>query len=165
MKRWWLVVALCLSLGVNIGVLGMILLHRAARPGPMGPEPSVQRGAPPVEALADRLGLQGEEREEFLDLQREFFQKIRVQRHEIGRLRQDLRRELSARRPDRDVVNRTLDAMARSQAELDRAFADSILATRELLGPRQEWLYFRFLERVRRQAEMAGRPTDSVPRR
>ena len=64
MKRWWLVIALLLSVGLNLGILGAIVaVRRAPQPGPREPRPGAEAVNPAADPLprlprlADRLGL------------------------------------------------------------------------------------------------------------
>lgn len=148
MRRWWLWVALMLSLGVNLGVLFMIAVHRQApqrreAPARFAPQP------PPINLLADRLRLRGRARDRFLQAQGEFFAEVTSRRMELATLRQELRRELISPTPDRGRIEEILERTGRATAELDGAFADNVLTVREILGPRQQRAYFRFLQRIR----------------
>ncbi len=164
MKRWWLWIALMLSLGVNVGVLFMIAAHRrapqqleqarrieagqrseAGRPNGVGRP----RQAPPLDALADRLRLRGEARDSFLEAQGRFFAEVTNRRVELATLRQELRRELTSPSPDRRRIDRILERTGKATAALDGAFVDNVLAVRRILGPRQQRAYFRFLNRLR----------------
>ncbi len=164
MRRWWLWVALMLSLGVNVGVLFMIAVHRRAPArveepgrieGPRGTQterrdPAARPGqTPPLNALADRLRLRGDERDRFLAAQSRFFAEVTSRRVELATLRQELRRELTSPSPDRQRIDRILERTGDATAALDGAFADNVLAVRGLLGPRQRRAYFRFLHRLR----------------
>ena len=62
MKPIWLWLALLLSVGVNLGVLATISTHRLREPATRDGRPREDR--PPVGRAADRLGLEGEERDE-----------------------------------------------------------------------------------------------------
>ncbi len=78
MKRWWIVIALLLSVGVNVGILATLATRKLAS----SPPPSADGPAPPplreeareeeggsfprVHRLADRLGLEGEQRRRFV---------------------------------------------------------------------------------------------------
>lgn len=161
MRRWWLVVALLLSLGVNLGLVGAHLVRQrvlAAWQGerpPDGPEPGV--------GLADRLRLREPQRTRFLEVQRELVGTVREQRRELGRLRRVLRDELIAPAPDRDRVDRLVDEIAERQAALDRAFVDHVLASRELLDGEQLERYLHFLERF--TAQRFGRPEERPEQR
>jgi hypothetical protein len=146
MKRGWLVVALLASLGLNLGLVGMqIARARAAaawsgeRGDPGGPDPGAR--------LADRLRLEGGDRERFLRLQRRLAEAVREERGQIGRLRHELRAELIAPRPDRQRIDDLLAGVAGHQEALDRAFADNVLESRQQLSGRALEAYLRFVER------------------
>ncbi len=154
MKRWWLIILLLLSLGINVGFLA----RQALRSGPPGSQPQISaedderqmRGLPPVfRRLADELQLQGEERERFLELQRELLRQTFVGRQEVSRLQKELRRELVSRQPDRERIDHQLEALARAHFQLEKIFVDHLLDTREMLEPRQERLFMRFMSRLR----------------
>ena len=86
MTRPWLVLGLVLSLGVNVGLVGSMLLRersagRMARDFGHGGDPGVR--------LADRLALEGEVRERFLARQRRLADEVRELRPRIGRLERD----------------------------------------------------------------------------
>jgi len=159
MKKWWLIIALCLSVGLNVGIFATMLVQRRPADRPIEMRPRMPGGRP-VEMLADRLELEGDDRQQFIRAQSELFRSVQTQRREIERLRHRLRQEMVAPNPDRAAVEEALGAISTAQTGLDRIFVDNVLMTRELLGPRQERLYFHFLERLRRQAEMGRRPTD-----
>lgn len=153
MRRWWLVLALLLSVGINVGILSVLAVHRLSPPGPPARmPPAVTAG---VERFADHLGLEGESRQRFVELQRGFFESTRKGRERMERLRRQLRRELTARRPDRERVEETLAELARTYAGLEGAFARLVLDTREVLNPRQQREYLRFLARLRAGVEGA----------
>ncbi|MCB9378930.1 MAG: periplasmic heavy metal sensor [Holophagales bacterium] len=156
MKRWWLVVALLLSLGVNLGLVGAQIARRRAvaawageRP-PGGPEPGAR--------LAERLRLDDAQREQFLAIQRRLIEGVRDQRRELGRLRRVLRDELIAPAPDRGRVDLLLGEIAERQQALDRAFVEHVLESRELLDGEQLERYLFFLERF--TAQRFGRPDE-----
>ncbi len=160
MRRWWLWVALMLSLGVNVGILGTIAAHRfGQRPQPARQVDLPRSGQlPPLNTLADRLRLTGERRDRFLEVQREFFTEVTSRRIELATLRQELRRELTARQPDRGRIDRILERTGEATAALDGAFVANVLASRELLDRRQQRLYFRFLQRLRAGGEAPRHP-------
>lgn len=161
MKRGWLVVALLASLGLNLGLVGVLIARaRAAaawsgdRGEPGGPDPGAR--------LADRLRLEGGERERFLRLQRRLAETVREERGQIGRLRHELRGELIAPRPDRERIDELLAGVAAHQEALDRAFADSVLESRQQLSGRALEAYLRFVERF---AQPGGPPGGREPLR
>lgn len=158
MKRWWLWIALLLSLGVNVGVVGTILVHRAAGRAEPLPRPAAGTAQPPqLSALADRLRLSGPARDRFLAVQHEFFSEVMARRTELATLDHELRRELTAPRPDRQRIDRILERRGRAHSAIETAFTDNVLACREILGPRQQRQFFRFLGRLR-QAGPGARP-------
>jgi hypothetical protein len=174
MKRPWLVIALLLSVGINIGILAMVGTSKARQRGArhemrwdrnMEGREGRPGSGPPVEALADRLGLEGAERGQFIAHQEEFFQSFERIREELGMARHDLRREAGAAQPDRERIEELLAQTARLTAELNRGFVDNVLATRELLGPEQEERYFAMLERLRERGEGRWRGGDGPPDR
>lgn len=151
MRRWWLVLALLLSLGINVGILAVLAIHRLRPPQP--PQPLAPVAAAGVERLADHLGLEGAERRRFVELQREFFDATRQRRERMVRLRRELARELTSRSPDRRRVEEILAELAGTYAEVEGAFAHLVLDSREVLDPRQQRQYLRFLGRLRAGAE------------
>lgn len=175
MKRWWVVLALLLSLGVNLGLLAAVAggwwaergraadeaapAADATLPGPGsprrgdgppggGPPPGWQ--GPPLERLADHLGLEGATRERFLELQRDFVASVaeaRRRRLELGRR---MRAELTSPQPDPERVESLAAEMGEVFTAAERATAEVILETRDLLDdPEQERRYLGVLERLR----------------
>jgi len=148
-KRGWLLVALLLSVGVNVGLVGVAVGRRVAferwervREGVGQPPEGFGR------RLAERLGVPEERRERFQAIQRALVERTAAERREVVRVRLELRRELLAERPDRARVDSLLAELAGREAALNRAFADGVLDSRELLGGRELELYLRFLERA-----------------
>ena len=175
MKRWWLVIALLLSVGVNLGLLAAVGARRLAPhpgPEPESPGPLPPGGAGPaltwdpvirVARLADFLELEGEERRRFIDLQLSFYQQTVKLRAEMGEAKRELRRELTSRRPDRERIDRLLERSARIHLGLEQALAGNVLASRELLDERQERRYMRLIGRLR-PAGPLGLFSDRPPR-
>lgn len=147
MRRWWLTIALLLSLGVNAGILSVIVLARLFPERP--PLPAAPARGPGVERLADRLGLAGEPRRRFVELQERFLRDTRGQRERLAELRRELRREITGRRPDERRIDELLGELNAATAALDRALVGLVLDSRELLTWRQQREYFRFLGRLR----------------
>lgn len=150
MKRWWLLLALLLSVGINVGILSVLAVHRLR---PARPPAAALPPAAGVERLADHLELEGEERRRFVEIQRGFFESTREGRQRMHRLRRQLAGELTARRPDRDRVEAILAELTTTYAEIEGGFARLVLDTREILTPRQQRRYLRFLGRLRAGAE------------
>lgn len=156
MRRWGLALALLLSLGVNIGILATLAVRRAEpdrprpeerRPIPPGPGATEE---PPLRAarLADRLGLEGEQRRRFLRIQGRFFAETVRLRTEQAEVFRELRRELAAPAPDRRKIEELTRASARAHLALQQAMARNVIATRELLDPDQERLFLDIISRL-----------------
>jgi len=121
-------------------------------------------GAPPVERLADRLGLEGETRERFLVVQRRWFESLLANRRERHELTLELRRELAAERPDRARIGDLVERLGEVYTAGEAATAESVLDSRALLDPGQQELYAQFLRHLadrqgaRRGPRRGGRP-------
>ncbi len=178
MRRWGLALALLLSVGVNLGILATLAVRRTPppqepgpvpvqepqrphpeRPGPDAappPEAEPQPGGPPLEGreppraarLADRLGLEGEPRRRFLEIQTRFYTETVRLRTEQAEVFRALRRELTAETPDRARIEELTQASGRTHMGLQQAMARNVLATREVLDPAQERLFLDVISRL-----------------
>ncbi len=148
-RRWWLVIALLLSVGVNAGILSILAVQRLQ--GPKGGKRPAA-GATPFAKAADRLHLQGPERQRFLVIHRAFFAEHDRVQMRVGALRRQLRRQLSARRPDEERIERIVADLGTSYAQLDRLVAKTVLESRAILNPRQERAYLKLFSRLRAAA-------------
>jgi hypothetical protein len=149
MRRGWLVLALLVSLGVNVGLVGVGLARRAGlerwqrvRAGLEEPPPGMGQ------RLAERIGVPAARRDRFLAVQRRLVERTAAERREVVRLRLALRGELLASAPDRARIDELLTALAAREAELSRALVAGVLESREVLDGRELELYLRFLERA-----------------
>lgn len=187
MRRWWLVVALVLSLGINIGILASMAVHRGAvshqrhelaRERGMVPSSPGRNGGStsheerwrwpqaPLSRLADRLGLSGDKREQFLALQRRLFVETVAARRQFMAKRRELHRELVAEHPDQDKINALSDEVGKQVTVLDRSLAETVLATRKILDPGQLEIYLGFLRRLEERGRGGpGRPGGPMPGR
>ena len=163
MKPIWLWIALLLSVGVNLGVLATIGTHRLREPAPWDRGPREE--GPPIGLAADRLGLEGENRDAFIQIQTDFFQRMKESREELEILRLELRRELTSETPDRAVVNGLIEEMGQAYSRLDRVFVDNVLKSREILDPEQEGRYLEFLERLHQRGRPGHRRSEGPPRK
>lgn len=174
MKRWWLILALLLSVAVNLGVLAALALgvgrgggepwrerpraaalERWARgPREVSPQGGTRHPGPPRELarLADRLGLEGEGRARFLELQRELIARTLETRRARRELEAQLRRELTAAAPDRGRIDQLLGQLGDAFLAQERALAQTVLESRALLDAEQERLYLEVLTRLRERA-------------
>jgi hypothetical protein len=161
MRRWWLVIALLLSVGLNIGTLAAIGARRAAVLA--GKErPPLEAGnlkadpVPRLARLADRLKLEGEPRRRFLDIQWNLYQETTRQRLRLNEVHRDLRREMSRPTPDRQRVEGLLNESARIYLALERSLVNNVFTTRDLLDPEQREEYLKIIGRLRVPGPGAG---------
>lgn len=147
MRRWWLVILLLLSVGINAGLLAAVLARRQPPPPIEAGEP----GQPPprLARLANRLGLEGPQRRRFLAIQWSFFQETSRLRFERGEVHRELRRELTAPNPDPARIEELTQRSAHLHLGLEQALVRNLLSTREILGPEQERLYLDLIGRMR----------------
>lgn len=145
MRRNGLFLALLLSVGMNFGLVGMGIARHRMREAAQGED---RRPVRDGSRLADRLDLEGEERESFLRLQRDLAERVRAGRRHLEDSRRKLRQELTSPAPDTVRIEELLLDLRREQDALDRALVANVLAARELLdGPAQRE-YLRFVERL-----------------
>lgn len=183
MRRWWVVIALLLSVGVNLGLVAAVATRKLADRGDPSPtvDPRPPRGPqgepiPQFRRLADRLGLEGEPRRRFLDVQRQFFEETLRVRMRQAETQREVRRELMSSEPDPERIDALLQEAARDFLALERALAKNVVATREILTPGQEEEYLRIVSRLRppglggfgqqgpRRRLPPGRQRDRLPR-
>jgi hypothetical protein len=152
-RRNWLFLALLVSVGINCGLLGMGLMRHRMLAGSDRSDrfERAERGErlPGRQGvrLADRLDLEGVERERFLGLQRTLAETVHAGRLRIDDSRRELRRELTSPDPDRDRVETLLNGIGKEQDALDRALVENVFAARDLLEGEAEREYLRFVER------------------
>lgn len=161
-----MIIALLLSLGVNLGLVAAVATRRiAARPE--GARPREMRGEPlpRFRRLADHLGLEGEQRRRFLDLQGQLFEETVRARMRRAETQREVRRELVSREPDRERIDALLRQSARDFLTLEQALAKNIVATREILSPGQEREYLRIVSRMRPPGQGGFGPQQQPPRR
>jgi hypothetical protein len=160
MIRWWLVIALLLSVGLNVGIFAAIVVRRTPQgPSREGQPPQHQVDAaspapnvdpvPRLARLADRLQLEGDQRRKFLDIQWSLYQETTRQRLQLNEIHRELRREMTRPAPDRQRVDSLLDESSRVYLALERSLVSSIFATRDLLGPEKEAEYLKVVGRLR----------------
>lgn len=152
MRGRWLWVVLFLSLGLNAGVLTRVAVERLRRPPQAAAERAWRTGPPDFARVADRLELEGERRERFIEIQREFFGRVREGVRELELRRVALRREALRPRPDAERLDRLTAETGAAYAELDRAFIDNVVASLELLDRPQKRRFLRFLARLQARA-------------
>lgn len=158
MRRWWLVLLLILSLGVNLGVAGMLVYEktRPAPPEPRPPEVAALGGGGDLIArlprFANHLGLEGEERRKFLDIQVALFQETTRLRLRMAEIQRSLRMEMTAEGANGERADKLLRESAEVYLQMERAFVRSVFESRRLLGEREERRYLQVLARLRATA-------------
>jgi hypothetical protein len=156
MRRWWLLIALLLSVGLNLGILVAIGARLATRPPRREPPPEQRQEANPpgdpvqrISRLADHLRLEGETRRRFIDLQWNLFQETTRLRLQLGEVHRETRKELTRGEADRQKIDRLLAESSRLYLALERTLVDNVYATRGLLGPEKEREYLKMIGRLR----------------
>ncbi len=165
--KWWLVLLLMLSIGINVG----LLLSRAwpdkpapPLPAPEAPPTGFEHLPPVIHRLLDRLRLDEERRQKFLGHQRRFLSRTIAARGRVAELQRELRRELTAPEPDRDHLDELLAELNAMHGELERAFVDNLLDSRALLDGEQEKTFMHFMGRLRGQQAEPDRDFRGRPR-
>jgi hypothetical protein len=160
-RRWWLVLALLLSLGLNVGILAAIGARRAmllARPNAARQQQEAAGGAgnpnnadpvPRLTRLANRLKLEGDQRRKFLDIQWNLYQETSRQRLQLNEIHRALRRELTHPVPDRQRVEALLNESSATYLALERSLVNNVFATRDLLGAEKEADYLKIVGSLR----------------
>jgi Heavy-metal resistance len=153
LRRWWLVIALVLSVGINLGILVVVLAAHGGR----GEERPERRRTPAEVAsdarprtlrLADRLHLEDPARQRFIERHRGFFEETARLRQQMSDLHRQLRHEMT--QPQADPVK--IEQLQRSAAEtymaLERQLASVVSDTRKMLTPPQEKSYLGIISRL-----------------
>jgi hypothetical protein len=99
-----------------------------------------------LQRLAERLGIEGEIRDRFVVLQRDFWRESRSHHHALEAARRSLHEALSAPTPDPEEVQRRLAVSNQASVGKERALVEHVLAARELLEGEAEKRYLRFLD-------------------
>jgi hypothetical protein len=146
-KRWWLVIALLLSAGMNLGLLVALAL---SSPALTQQQQVAMRPAAPgrVPQLANRLGLEGETRRRFIERQRQFFAETAGPRARLPEIRRQVRAELIRPQPDTARIDELLHESADLFLGLERSLVANVLDTRHLLGPEAERKYLDLISRL-----------------
>ncbi len=147
MKRWWLVIALLLSVGTNLGLLVALAL---GSPAVARQQQAFMRPAAPGrwEQLANRLGLEGPARRRFLQRQRQFVSETAGPRARLPELRREVRAELARPKPDQARIDELLRESSDLFLSLERSLVRNVLDTREILPPDAERKYTDLISRL-----------------
>ena len=147
MKRWWLVIALVLSLGMNLGLLIALAL---SSPALLQQQQRVMRPAAPgrLQQLADRLGIEGEVRRRFVERQRRFFAETAGPRARLPEIRREVRAEMTRPHPDRARIDELLREGSGIFLMLERALVANVLESRAMLPPDADQKYVDLISRL-----------------
>ncbi|HEV3456285.1 MAG TPA: hypothetical protein VHG32_06975 [Thermoanaerobaculia bacterium] len=147
MKRWWLVIALVLSIGMNLGLLVALAL---SSPALAQQQQAVMRPAAPGRwaQLADRLGLQGEVRQRFIQRQRQFVAETAGPRARLPEIRKQVRAELIRPKPDLTRIDELLREGSDIFLMLERSVVANVLDSRKMLPPDAERKYVDVISRL-----------------
>jgi hypothetical protein len=146
-RRWWLVIALVLSIGMNLGLLVALVLSSPAfaqqqqkvmRPAALGR----------LQQLADRLGLEGEVRQHFIERQRQFFAETAGPRTRLTEIRKQVRAELIRPHPDQQRIDELLREGSDIFLMLERSVVANVLDSRQMLPPEAERKYTDLISRL-----------------
>ena len=157
MNLKWLWIVLAVSLGINVGILATLAVQgsRDDKGAEKADEPTLSDRTGPI---ADRLGLEGEDREKFMQLQRGLMESAQGNREELEGMRREVRKELREEDPDRERIDRLIDDMAEVSAVQEREFVETVMATREILDDEQQAMYMQFLAQLRARSGEGMRP-------
>ncbi|MFH1279474.1 MAG: periplasmic heavy metal sensor [Candidatus Eisenbacteria bacterium] len=152
---WVLVIVLALSIGLNIGLTiktrsGVERAEGRFDPPPFLRGPRGEKGGRPgefarhhIERLADRLGLDEEEREAMRAVASEMMPLILEQRTRVHEGRTAIHDAYGVAGVDPAHVRALVGELSRAQAKLDSLVAETMLREMETLSPEQREKYFR----------------------
>ncbi|MEM7582239.1 MAG: periplasmic heavy metal sensor [Acidobacteriota bacterium] len=172
MRRWGLSILLLLSLGLNLGLIASRVIQRSTsdaaseaagteKPETGTSEPELSSASEAskrwqdsrlprmVQRMANELGLEGEKREAFIEVQRNFFEQTIAARRRMAEVQLEVRREILSSEPDRRELDALLNELSAAHTHLERAFVNNLLDSRQLLDPEQERRFMRFMRRMR----------------
>lgn len=158
MNLKWLWIVLAVSLGINVGILATLAVQGSDKEKgteEKSKQPSLDERTGPI---ADRLGLEGEDREKFMQLQRGLLESSQGNREELEGMRREVRKELQKDEPDRARIDRLIADMAEVSAAQEREYVETVMASREILDDEQQALYMQFLAQARARSAAGGRP-------
>lgn len=158
MKLSWLWIVLAVSLGINVGILATLGVQGSDKEKgteEKTAEASLDERTGPI---AERLGLEGEDREKFMQLQRGLLESTQGHREELDGMRREVRKELREDEPDRERMERLISDMAEVSAAQEREYVEMVMATREILDDEQQAMYLQFMAQARARGGEGMRP-------
>ena len=158
MKTSWLWILLAVSLGINVGILGTLAVQGSDKDKGSEEKSSTPSLDDRTGPIADRLGLEGDDREKFVQLQRGLLESTQGHREEIENMRREVQTELREDEPDRARIDRLIADMSEISAAQEREYVETVIATREILDDEQQAMYQQFLAQARARSGAGGRP-------
>lgn len=122
---------LAVSLSLNIGIIGTVVIHQ------LRPLPQVNSTQPPHVNLPDYLQLSNEQRQRWQQLESVFLQDIVANWHEIRKQRETLVRHIFAATPQRAAIDAEQARIAALQDSQQQRVITQLLAERDLLNESQ----------------------------
>jgi Spy/CpxP family protein refolding chaperone len=171
-KGWLIVALLLLSIGLNIGLLAQRGREKRerldrrearleARQNPESAESRTARERPLLKRLLDRMvdevGVEGEQRDEFVAIQESFFDRTLATRERLRQSQRALRENLTSPQPDRALAASQAAEIAAAQKEVEAAFIENFFATSAILDQDQRQRYSKLVSELRRLRWDRGR--------
>lgn len=170
MKRWWLVILLLLSVGVNAGLLaqrGRAEEKRERREagrrgdrdarGDKGEQARPPRLTRLLDRMVEQVGVEGEQRQKFVALHESFFERTLATRERLRQSQKALRDNLASPAPDRALADSQAAEIAAAQKEIEAAFIDNFFAAGALLDEGQKARYSHLVAELHRLRWNRGR--------
>lgn len=158
MRRAGLVMALLLSVGINLGLVLSALLATARSSDSRPASHSgtfIEGGRLP--RLADELGLAGEGRQRFIARHQRYFNEARQPREKLRELRAALSQELFANPVDEAKVDALVKSIHQELTRFDELTVRLVLDVRLLLPADRQDTYRSFVDRLRASGPAASR--------
>lgn len=143
MKNKLLILALCLSVGLNLGILAGIIYHRRQFP----PRP-----------FYFALSLSSAQKEKMKDLEITHRQKVEPLHQQIRSKREELVDLLRESKPATEKIEQKIAEISSLECELEKSMTEHLLEMRALLTPEQQQKLFSILSN-----RFCGRRGEGLP--
>lgn len=143
MKNKLLILALCLSVGLNLGILAGVIYHRRQLP----PRP-----------FYFALGLSSTQKERMKDLEITYRRKVEPLHQQIRLKREELVGLLKESEPTTEKIKQKITEISSLECELEKSTMEHLLGMRALLTSEQQKKLFSLLSR-----RFCGRRGEGLP--
>jgi len=143
MKNKLLILALCLSVGLNLGILAGIIYHRRQ----LLPRP-----------FYSALGLSSTQKERMKDLETTYRRKVKPLHQQIRLKREELVDLLKESEPKTEKIKQKITEISSLECELEKSTMEHLLGMRALLTPEQQEKMFSLLSH-----RFCGRRYEGLP--